>query len=167
MFRRVLTTLVLVVMLSACDSGASVPTPVPASSQPSYVKDVVALKDGTQAFSVYFVLADKNSAEVAADGDAKIEVLEYVGEHNQTNDQLNKVAGPLYSSVLHIKKSEFTQTQVGVGALKHDALIYNVGRLPYSKFSRQPSQPVGTVWVTFSSSYVSDIVGKSDVIFEK
>jgi hypothetical protein len=183
MFARFVGALIFVsalITLAACEGGlfppaptatpipTATPSPVPTitptqtpeplnSNTPDYVKDVVALPEGIQAFSVYFTLADSTGRLTTSDGAAFLDVVE------DRND--NEVM--LYSSDrMSVKRGDFIKTKVGLGAFEHDSVILMIGRLPYSNFALQPREFSGKVRITFITSHGEHLVGETSVFFD-
>jgi len=127
-------------------------------SAPKYIKDVVAYKEGTYGIAIYFILADENGAMTISDGLATLNIYEtYYGT---TSDEYLK----LYSKSVEVHKNDFYEAEIGIAALKHNAIIYSFGRIKYSNFYRNPTKSNGKVKVEFKLSDGHVIKGE-DVIF--
>jgi len=123
-------------------------------SPPAYVKNVVATKEGYQAFIAYFTLADANGSFTTADGKAKFEVF------GDKNERLMSVEVPVH-------KTDFVKTTVGMGAFAHEVVLCNFGRIPYSAFSRMPDSFSGKIKVTFTIPTGESFVGQDTILFDK
>jgi hypothetical protein len=117
----VLGCLITVLALSGC-VGSSNTTP------PDYIKQTTALKEG-DGLQVYIILADSSGQMTSSDGTFTMGISD-----NQ---------GPLSSQSMRkhidVKASDFQTAKIGVGALQHDALILNIGRIPFSDMLHTPS----------------------------
>jgi hypothetical protein len=118
---------------------------------PSYVKDVVALKEGSDGLQIYFILADNSGSMISSAGTVRLTI---------TN-----VSTTLLDITLPTTTSDFEATEVGRGAYKHDVLLYSFGRIPYSKFRAHPSENTGgdiTIEFIYNGNSIS---GKTNVFF--
>lgn len=143
-------------------NSAAVPTQMGAissslnDSPPTYVKDVVVLKEGYKVFAGYFILADKNGQPTIADGRLLFEVY----------TEGNELA-PLLSVEAQIYKSDFSKTTIGLGSFARETVLWDMGRVAYSNFKRQPTTFSGIVKVTFTTSSGEKLIGQDTILFDK
>jgi hypothetical protein len=127
---------------------------------PNYIKDVVALKEGSEGIKVYFVLCDVLGNMTTADGTVYLRIYQSRDRYSDIRDD-----GTLYERTFTVKKSEFQQTQVGLGLFQRDAIVYLVGRIDYSFFSKYPTASTGTVGMAFTTSKGEILRGNTSIIF--
>lgn len=132
------------------------------ASPPEYVKDVVALKEGTDGITVYFVLADNTGAETAASGDVRLKIIEERGGY-----LTNKYEVTLYETSSIVKTSDFQKAKIGIGAFERERLICYCGRISYDKFRQQPSEDLATgkVIIEFTTENGSVLKGEDTIFF--
>jgi len=132
------------------------------SSPPDYVKDVVALKEGSDGIQVYFVLADRNGAETTASGNVYLRVTEDKGGFITP-----KTSTTLYERKTSITRSSFYKAQIGMGAFQRDRIIFSFGRVSYSDFARRPSGDLsfGTAYIEFTTEDGRVLRGESSIIY--
>jgi len=146
---------------TSTSSPSAAPAPV-TQPEPSYIKDVVAYKEGTGAMVVYFVLATATGEETRANGSVKLEVYEQV--MNRTTYKMEDRRLWVLSG-LPIFASDFHVTEVGQGAFAHTRLICSLGRILYSRFTTQPSEMTGTVKVFFTTTSGRELPGEGSIFF--
>ncbi len=123
--------------------------------QPSYIKDVVAYREGYKAFFCYFVLADAEGREVACNGSLTVEL------HGGYQT-------PIYKSNLYAYAHDFRWATVGLGSFERERLIYSLGRITYDSFSRQPISSVGEVTIRFTPAKTGKVlIGKASLILDE
>jgi hypothetical protein len=121
------------------------------SNPPDYIKQVSAVKEG-DGYQVYFILADVNGKETTADGKAKM---------NITNSR-----GSYFSLKADVAKSDFQKVKIGMGALEHEGLIYNVGRIPFEKLDKYNiREGTGKVIITFTTPDNRTLTGEETIFF--
>lgn len=126
---------------------------VSSSRPPDYVKEVVAYKEGTRAFAIYFILADANGVETSAAGKTTLEIT-------SGSDRL-------LSFDIDVEESDFTRAKLGRGAFEHEGLICSFGRIAYSRFSKQPTTSTGKVRVKFQLANGRVLEGEDTVFFDR
>ena len=130
---------------------------------PAYVKDVVALQEGSDALAVYFILADQSGAMISASGSVKFSIVE-IESHYGRYAGATETENILYSGHGTIKSSDFQDTKVGRGAFEHQAILYSIGRIPYTEFTHNPSGATGKIRLLFASDK-DTVVGEGRIIF--
>ncbi|MCX6092860.1 MAG: hypothetical protein NTX23_08365 [Candidatus Bipolaricaulota bacterium] len=123
----------------------------PSVAEPSYVKDVVAYEEGTDAMYVYFVLADASGTEVRAQGRAKLNVYEE--------------GRKLWTTNYSVTTSAFQKGTVGVGGFAHTRLICSLGRIEYSRFTTRPTESYGKVEIIFTTQSGKTLRGETSYFF--
>lgn len=126
---------------------------VSATTPPTYIKQVVAYKEGERAFTIYFILADQAGQMTTSDGQVTLEI----------RDDSNV----LYTRTLSIVRKDFQKGTKGVGAFATDAIVYSFGRISYDTFDRQPGSLGGEVSVTFTTPGQKTFKGKDAVLFDR
>lgn len=131
-------------------------------SPPEYVKDVVALKEGTDGITIYFVLADNTGTETAAAGDVRLRIVEERGSY-----LTDKYEVTLYETSFTVKTSDFQKAKIGIGAFERERLIYYYGRISYDEFWRQPWEDFATdkVIIEFTTENGSVLKGEDTIFF--
>jgi len=145
---------VLTVLLDGLSNG----------NPPSYVKDVVAYSEGSDAFMVYFILADSSGNMTTSDGNVELTISETVYSYSRYSGS-SESERVLYFATLDIKSTDFQRGKVGIGAFERDAVLYLLGRIPYSWFSRWPSESSGKVHILFQTPSGEVLEGEDFVIF--
>ncbi|MFC2105471.1 hypothetical protein ACFLS0_01820 [Candidatus Bipolaricaulota bacterium] len=123
------------------------------SSPASYISDVVTYAEGHEAFVCYFVLKDSYGRETANSGAFTIKVSDH---------------SVIYSRTLSVTKSSFRLTTVGQGPYERECLLYYVGRITYSEFTRLPSssRSSGTVSIKFYPEGGEMLYGEDTLYFD-
>jgi len=136
--------------------------PTALQREPSYIKAVVAYKEGTGAMVVYFVLATATGEETRADGTVRLWVYE-----EAMNTDTYKMEDRWLWTLLDIRVavSDFHTAEVGLGAFAHKQLICSLGRISYSRFHAQPSEMTGTVKVLFITTSGRELYGEGSIFF--
>lgn len=137
------------------------------NSPPSFVQEVEMNHRGEDGLDVSFTLADEGNNETCADGTVTITISELVSENPQYGVSL------LTTEALTVKASDFAKwsfTNKLTGAVS-EKLMWDSGRIPYSKFSRQPFPgmdfgEMGQTEVVFTTASGSSLRGKSDGLFD-
>ncbi len=125
---------------------------------PVYIKQISALKEGSKAFAIYFILADANGVMTTANGSVRLRI---------TQGSIRGSEVELYDRNFSVKKSEFVKTKIGLGSFERDAILCSFGRIPYSAFSRNPTEFSGKVYVTFTTTAGRVLEGDDTVIFDR
>lgn len=135
-------------------SGVRTSTNTKTYPAPSYIKDVVSYKEGSDGFVVYFVLADSNGGMTRSAGRAELTV---------TVDDSSAVT---YTRSASVSVSDFQDTTAGVGAFEHDVVLASFGRITYSALTFPPSpiRDTFTIEVKFTTSGGKVLTG-SDTIY--
>lgn len=133
------------------------------TNPPSYVKQVTAYKEGTRAFVVYFTLADSTGAMTAADGQVTLTISEV--NHDYVNN--TQTESLLFTESVQVKASDFQETEIGLGALKHDAILASFGRITYTSFARMPSQLTGKAKILFTTKSGELLEGEETILFDQ
>lgn len=136
------------------------------NAPPSYIKEIVVYKEGSDGIVIYIILADVKGEMTTASGQLNLKITE---THNDIsiNGNMSESNLSLFSSVLQVQKSSFRKTKVGLGAFEHEAILFSIGRVPYSDFTKTPSEITGEVKISFitSGSDTRLLEGKETVIF--
>jgi hypothetical protein len=115
----VLTCLMAVLALSGCVGSNTNP--------PDYIKQTTVLKEG-DGLQIYIILADSSGQMTSSNGKFTMTISDNRGH--------------LSSQSIDVKTSDFQTAKIGMGALQHDALILNIGRIPFSGMLHTPSGSV-------------------------
>ena len=132
---------------------------------PAYIKEVVVYKEGSDGIMVYFILADQDGAITIANGKAILTIWEVNQKWSERRFKFYEDSICLYSDTFIVKKSNFHKTKVGMGAFQHDAIICPVGRIPYSRFQKSPSEMTGRLNLTFLILPGNSIITGKETIF--
>lgn len=95
-------------------------------SLPDYIKEVVAYKEGPDGLVIYFILAASSGKEMTASGTAELNITGYCS-YSGTPYSAGELRLEKYFS--SIKDTDFSNTEVGIGAFKRPALLYSFGRI--------------------------------------
>jgi len=87
------------------------------SNPPDHIKDISVIKEAS-GYQAYFILADKAGQETTSDGQFKIKFSQDGGWYSLTNN---------------VTAAKFQKVKLGMGALEHEGIIYNIGLIPKSK----------------------------------
>lgn len=129
---------------------------------PSYLKSIVAYKEGYDGIAVYIILADYNGIMTTADGEMKLEIFEIHYDYYHIPAYFDSL---LFSLAISVKKSFFSKTKVGIGAFEHEVIMLYIGRIPYSNFSKPPSEMSGKVRVNFITNDGRSLYGEEIIYF--
>jgi len=132
---------------------------------PSYIKDVVAYKEGSDGIVVYFVLADSNGQPTTANGKVNIKITETRSEYNSRTYTSTERIIDIFSNTYNVTTSDFQNAEVGQGAFKRKVVLFLIGRIPYSRFRNKPeASNSGKIEIEFETSSGRKLTG-SDTIF--
>ncbi|QMW06357.1 hypothetical protein [Spirosoma foliorum] len=122
------------------------------SNPVSYIKDVVALREG-DGFQVYFVLADASGLPTAISGAA---VLNF-----EVKDPETGIYRSIYTDKRSPRVDDFEVTTVGRGPFEKETVLFNFGRYPDAMLQRMgvKSGDFGRARVTFSEDHGGKTVG--------
>ena len=121
---------------------------------PSYMKEVVAYKEGSDGLVAYFILADGSGAMTTGNGSVTIKITEETSTGRERQ---------LYSRTITVSNSNFYKTKVGRGAFEHDAILCSFGRITYSSFVLKPSESMGKIKIEFTGN--GKVMSGEDTIF--
>jgi hypothetical protein len=71
----------------------------------------------------------------------------------------------LFSTRMAVPRSSFRRAKVGLGAFEHEVILFPIGRISYSSFSKRPSEMTGKVQVTFITDDSRSLKGEETIIF--
>ncbi len=71
----------------------------------------------------------------------------------------------LFSNTYNLTMNDFRNTEVGQGAFKRNVILCSFGRIPYSKFSRKPSESTGNITIEFETSSGKKLSGEDTVFW--
>ena len=157
MYLRLSVAIALFMALSSCKHVNDNP--------PEYIKDIVVYQEGSDAFAMYFVLADFNGAMTTADGDVILTITETHYVYNFAINDFVEVPETLYSKRFKVSKKQFQDTTAGLGAFKHHVILYYVGRIPYSLFKHYPTEHDGTATIEFKTIDGHWLKGHTTIFF--
>jgi len=110
---------------------------------PSYVKDVVAYKEGAggDRIVIYFILADSGGKMTTANGAVKLRIMVNM-----------PISGDIefFSETYNVKTSDFYKTSRGRGSLKEDIIIYSFGAMPFPANDMKSLVPTSNILVDFT-----------------
>jgi len=124
---------------------------------PDYVKDVVALEEGSDGLSIYFILADASEKMTTSESTVTLTIVQ--------DDLFSDAEVELYSRVVEVKKADFQEGTAGLGAFKHEVIAYRFARLDYSSFKEMPSESSGKVRIEFKTPDGRILTGEDTVFF--
>jgi hypothetical protein len=127
------------------------------SNPPEYMKEVVSYKEGHDGLVAYSVLADSSGEATTADG--KVAFSVFLGSDQRNFDKL------IFTRVFEVRKSDFRDTSVGIGAFSRKVTLFSIGRIKYSElvaFNLSGAPQVTTPFVPRSGAD-----GIVSVIFER
>jgi hypothetical protein len=127
---------------------------------PDYVKEVVAYKEGSEGFMIYFILADASGKMTTSNGNITLTISE---TRNSYYFGIYEVK--LYSTSFNVKKTDFKKANVGRGAFKHKVILCSIGRIAYSSFMNRPNAATGKVKLEFQRSDGQILKGEKAVFF--
>jgi hypothetical protein len=116
--RRV-SALLLALMLCGCNLSLN-------SDPPEYIKQFSAYKEG-DGLMMYFVLADASGNMTTHDGQGLVEIR---ASHYDSRDELR-----LLDIKFEVKKEKFRRADVGMGAFKHEVILFPIGRVSFQSFN--------------------------------
>ena len=153
MTERHCSMVLIVVALSLAVAGCGLN-----SNPPDYVKEFVAYKEG-DGLVIYFVLADASGAPTTADGKVAMSIV----EETYTPGKQVKT---LFNTSFTLTRSQFVETTVGRGSFARTVVLCPLGRLRYSTFDAQPSDPGhGLIYMVFTTGAGSSFSEKTRVSF--
>ncbi len=132
---------------------------------PTYIKSIVAYKEGADGFMIYFVLADSSGAMTTASGTARLDICEIRKELLPWNNVSTDEEIKLYSVVFNIKNTDFKKTKIGANAFEREAILYPVGRISYSMFDEIPSKSTGKIKLSFRAPYGNPLNEEETITF--
>jgi hypothetical protein len=123
-----------------------------AYAPPSYIKDTVAYKEGSDGLVVYLILADADGQMTRANGSTTLNIY----------NPNNRLA---YSFSANVTTSEFTDTTLGQGAFAHSGTILSFGRIVYSQLTYKPASTLDDykVNVIFTAASGKVLTGNTTV----
>ena len=134
------------------------------NTPPSYIKRVTAYKEGSDGLFIYIVLADDTGAMTTAVGTLELEISE-TSHGFSRHGGMAKQNIPLFSTRIAIRRASFRRSKVGLGAFEHEVIMFSVGRIAYSSFSKRPSEMTGKAQVTFVTEDGRSLKGEETIIF--
>lgn len=167
--RKVIAVVVVIIIGYAIWSYIS--THKQNEAPPSYIKDVVAYKEGSDGIYIYFVLADDYGAPTSSFGIVFITIYETKSEWSTWTKEYTEQRIPLYSNIeepLTVTTSSFSNSIVGLGAFERKVLLCPVGRITYSEFNHQPEESSGVITVRFAPMFdetKSVLEGETTIFF--
>ncbi len=150
--------LLLIIFVSGCDLLLN-------DNPPSYIKDVVAYKEGSEGIEIYFILADDSGAMTTSDGTVFLTITETHTEWNTRVSKFIEIEEKLYSKTISVKKTDFRKAKVGTGAFEHEVILYLIGRVDYSSLTKKPSEMSGKVKVEFQMPNGKLLKGETTIFF--
>jgi len=90
------------------------------SNPPDHIKDISVIKEAS-GYQAYFILADKDGQETTSDGQFKIKISQGNGWYSLSNN---------------VSASKFQKAKLGMGALQHEGIIYNIGLISKSDLEK-------------------------------
>lgn len=95
-----------------------------------------------------------------------------INKHKETRKQIPKEYFPvgysttIYMNFFDVKSKNFKKTKVGIGAFEREALVYLVGRLPFSEFAPYfNSDDTGSVKIEFETKDGKVLTGEEPFYF--
>ena len=119
----VLACLITTLALSGCVGSSN-------TNPPEYIKQTSLIKEG-DGLQFYIILADSSGQMTSSDGEVRFTISDKGGD--------------LQSRTINVKASQFQNAKIGMGALQHDALLLNIGRIPFSSMDHTPSGSIKAV----------------------
>ena len=80
-----------------------------------------------------------------SDGEGKIRIIE-IYHYQKSSSDLELM---IYAAKFKITKEAFLKTRIGEGAFEHEAILFSLGRVPYSEFPLKPKSMYGKVQIDF------------------
>jgi hypothetical protein len=108
-------SMLMLTLLLGCDSFTPLNT-----QPPAYIKQLTVLKEGYEAMLIYVILADSRGAMTTGSGTLDLSIID--------SDNPKHV---LYHERYPVTPQHFRRTSIGVGAYAHEAILVNIGRIPY------------------------------------
>jgi hypothetical protein len=93
------------------------------TNPPSYIKDIVAYKEG-DGYVIYLTLADDRGALTSADG--------------QITATIRDETWPVWTETYFVRRDHFRVTTVGYGAFERTTLLWSLGRISQQHFQLHP-----------------------------
>jgi len=121
--KKILLALSIILLFNACGLN---------QNPPSYIKEVVAYKEGSDGLVVYFVLADSNGQPTTASGKININILGKTSFDDKDYE--------LFSRSYDVSISDFRETKVGRGSFERKVILYSFGRIPYLYLNVDPQR---------------------------
>lgn len=136
------------------------------NAPPSYIKETVAYKEGSYGLEFYIILADATGAMTTANGTLELEITEthlYISKYGSIEER-NLL---LFSTRTVVSRSSFGRAKVGKGEFRHEVILFPFERkrIPYSSFSKRPSETDGKVRVTFVTEDGRSLKGEDTISF--
>jgi hypothetical protein len=131
---------------------------------PSYIKSVTAYKEGSDGMVVYLIFADEAGGMTTAKGDLTVDIVEIQSKFDLYSGII-KSETVLFSRSNPVDKSMFIKTKVGIGAFEHEVIMIPLGRIPYSSFSKMPSEMAGEVRAVFHPDSGFALRGDTTIFF--
>jgi hypothetical protein len=134
------------------------------NAPPTYIKQVTAYKEGSDGLFIYIILADSSGAMTTASGTLELHISETRHDFSLYGgiSERNK---PLFSTRVAVPRSSFRRAKVGLGAFEHEVIMFPVGRISYSSFSKRPSEMTGKVQATFATEDGRSLKGEETIVF--
>lgn len=135
------------------------------TNQPEYVKSVVAYPAGADGVIIYFSLADASGRYTASNGRVTVTIKDVNYQWSDRRKDFMDIGIELWSKSFDVKHSDFVNTTIGVGNLERKAVIYSVGRIPYSAFKRNPYEKYGKIEILFRKPNGQYLKGEARTVF--
>lgn len=132
---------------------------------PAYIKSVVAYKEGMDGLAIYFILADCSGSMTTSNGKVNLIISETYRDYQSWNYKSIEKEIELFSISFDIKKTDFQKAKVGMGMFEREAILYPIGRIPYSLFKRKPSEMTGKIKLEFQIPDSQIFKGEETITF--